>query len=367
MSGIRYLDLRVAKHDADGQLYFAHTMLGARVAPELERVSDYFHGRDREIVILDFQNLINFSPADHNSLLQMITTLFGDRLIPPTTDGKPTLEQTLEKLWAERKQLIVFYGDDDAAGSTARPKSFWPRHLLQSIWCEKMDLGELRGCLEDNITKSTEEALFLLQCILSPNVKDIAKLILKNSLLPLPLRQRLPSLQDLASMANPSIISWCESIWKNKGLNILMFDWYEYGDVVKASIRLATDGKVARFSHLVDGNVGAFQARDPDTVFVLSRQGDLWREHAPFGDGHVPPQREQVDGNVGAFQALDPDTVFILSKQGALWREHAPFKPPGEVPPRRELVDENVGAFQAINADTVFVVDNDGNLLLAQF
>jgi hypothetical protein len=111
-------------------------------------------------------------------------------------------------------------------------------------------------------------------------------------------------------------------------------------------------------------------------VFVLGLDGNLWREHPPFGQ--VPPKREQVDGNVVAFHALSDTDVFVLGSDGKLWREYGSF---GQVPPKqRDPVDGNVAlplpvaegeipvlrSFQALSDTNVFVLDNDGNLWFEQ-
>jgi hypothetical protein len=62
--------------------------------------------------------------------------------------------------------------------------------------------------------------------------------------------------------------------------------------------------------------------------------------------------RDLVDENVGAFQALDDKIVYILSKQGALWREHGSNQEP------RTLVEEkNVGAFQTVVARAIYCIE----------
>src|SRR6516225_568675 len=111
----------------------------------------------------------------------------------------------------------------------------------------------------------------------------------------------------------------------------------------------------------IDGNVQAFQALDNQTVLVLDRDRDLWREHGPFGV-NVPPARQQVDGNVQAFHGLDIQTILVLGQDGNLWLEHSPFGV--NVPPTREMIDGNVQAFQALDNLTGLVLGTDGNLWL---
>jgi hypothetical protein len=106
---------------------------------------------------------------------------------------------------------------------------------------------------------------------------------------------------------------------------------------------LAPDNAPCNASNkIVPGYLEAFVAVPDPTMLVLGTDGNLWLEHATFGN--VPPARQQVDGNVQAFQGLDSQTVLVLGTDRNLWLEHAPF---GNVPPARQQVDGNVQAFQA--------------------
>jgi hypothetical protein len=116
----------------------------------------------------------------------------------------------------------------------------------------------------------------------------------------------------------------------------------------------------------IDTNVAQFQAVDSTQVFVLGTDNDLWYISGPFG---IPnPNRGQVDGSVAAFQAMDPQVMFIpgvyvLGFDGNLWFTPGPFVPNLPVPnPRRGQVDGSVAAFQALDSERVFVAGTDGNL-----
>ena len=131
-----------------------------------------------------------------------------------------------------------------------------------------------------------------------------------------------------------------------------------------ASCRVQVDGNVSNiFSQVGENRVWRtpFQALDPNTVFVLGSDNNLWLEYAPFGVS-VPPHRNQIDGNVDTFQALDPNTVLVQGTDGNLWLEFAPFGV--LIPPLRTQVDGSVNAFQALDLNTIFVLGNDGNLWL---
>jgi len=123
------------------------------------------------------------------------------------------------------------------------------------------------------------------------------------------------------------------------------------------------------FGTHVDGNVdlyAAFQALSSNQVFVCGSDGNLWLERGPWGqvplpNSSYPPgpsSRSEIDGNVAAFYAIDPGTIFVLGSDGNLWMEWA-F---GTIPPGRTQVDGNVTEFQTISSSEVFVLGDNGNL-----
>ncbi len=120
-------------------------------------------------------------------------------------------------------------------------------------------------------------------------------------------------------------------------------------------------GKVPPPREQVDGNVMAFQALDPNTVYVLGTDGNLWLEHGPFGA--VPPSRQHVDANVKAFQAADSNDAWVLDTNGNLWVE-ATGGLWGTTAATRSQIDANVAAFQGIDITQIFTLGTDGNLWL---
>jgi hypothetical protein len=119
---------------------------------------------------------------------------------------------------------------------------------------------------------------------------------------------------------------------------------------------LGTDGNLWRENGsssdrtLVDGNVKDFQPIDGTTVYVLSNDTTLWREVGSTAN------RSAVDYGVTSFQALgDAYTVYALGGDGNLWREFGSYQ-------SRQQVDGNVTAFQALDETTVYVQGSDAKL-----
>ena len=107
----------------------------------------------------------------------------------------------------------------------------------------------------------------------------------------------------------------------------------------------------------VDTHVVAFQSLGGRTVYVLGGDGNLWRETVAAANVERP--RDHVQENVQAFQALDLGTTYVLATNSILWRENVGD---GHTPPSREVVDGGVRAFQALDAHTAYVLGVDGKL-----
>jgi len=87
--------------------------------------------------------------------------------------------------------------------------------------------------------------------------------------------------------------------------------------------------------------VRSFQALNGTDVLTLGLDGNLWREHAPFGT--PPPAREQVDALVATFQLVDLDHILVLDIDGHLRRDEAPFG--SSIPPAGPSIDSDVTPF----------------------
>lgn len=100
--------------------------------------------------------------------------------------------------------------------------------------------------------------------------------------------------------------------------------------------------------------INANLPQSSSVIWVLTSDGNLWRWLPPAPPPSQldrlrepplipipirPPVRQQVDHNVRSFTAVNDNTVLVLSTNGDLWKESAPF---GTVPPSRTQIDANV-------------------------
>lgn len=130
---------------------------------------------------------------------------------------------------------------------------------------------------------------------------------------------------------------------------------------VKLVFVLGADGQLwreigtAASRTLVAKDIVAFQYfPDGDTVYVQTADAVLWRK---IGNG----KPEQVDQAVAAFQAMDPQMVFVLGKNGRLWREIG-GRSQAVLVDRDVLITAGKAAFHAEDPAHVFVLGSDHKL-----
>jgi hypothetical protein len=127
-------------------------------------------------------------------------------------------------------------------------------------------------------------------------------------------------------------------------------------EIVGGTIAYGLDnaGRLWRFvlsdndSKMVAQSVSQFRATEAGPLFVLEKDGTLWRSDA---DGS---NRTFLDHEVADVQSAG-ESVYVLGTDKHLSRLHADGK-------GRDPVDDNVSAFQAVDSTIVFVLGADGAL-----
>ena len=74
----------------------------------------------------------------------------------------------------------------------------------------------------------------------------------------------------------------------------------------------------------MDHDVQAFQAMDGHLVYVLGRDGRLWRDAGNRDQAELVDGELQVSAGRAAFQAIDAQRVYVLSNALRLWAETMP-------------------------------------------
>lgn len=210
-SGIRYLDLRV--EPKDGTPWITHTMWSVPVSDVLNQVSDFVNQNPKEIVLLDFNHFYDMTPAIHAALAASIISMFGSKLAPNSV----TTDVTVNELWENGQQVIVFYDDTETVNATQG--KLWPESAISSPWPQTDDLNTLQTYLANELPNNSE-TFFVLQGVLTPTWSTE-----KDGLAAAVFSSNPASLHELATKVTPVVTSWIANGWWTQGLNIVIVDW----------------------------------------------------------------------------------------------------------------------------------------------
>lgn len=122
---------------------------------------------------------------------------------------------------------------------------------------------------------------------------------------------------------------------------------------------LEVDGKLWRESGksrtLVAGAIRAFQyVPNGDTMYVVTSADGLWRQTGK-------QKAEQVDHDVASFHAVDMNLVFVLGKDGRLWRELG-NRDQAVLVDRDVSIGTSQATFEVLDTEHLLVVGNDRKL-----
>jgi hypothetical protein len=257
--GYRYFDLRITQR-GDGKFAFVHSLINAdkdqQLSDELGTLRGFLDEHPREIVILDFQHIVNFNEQKYWSQLDaLIQRHLGPKLLKPSelpgTPEEKVRALTLEALWSRGKQVIVLVktraaasGDKDqykwetvAAGPafTGSGAYFVRGDYLTSAWPNTDSYSAMIRFLKDgpqgiaNAPRGSK--LFVSQMILTPQTETILKDLGTMSLSP------PGSLLELAKQLNEHQVS----------------DIRELDQIARQ--RLGSDGKPTRVNIVITDSV----------------------------------------------------------------------------------------------------------------
>ena len=199
--GVRYFDLRVCQ--VDGIFYVYHGLRGGRLDDIFSEINNFLESHTGEIVILD---LSHFVEVDNSRLISLIRNsgLSGKAVPRNVYSQKPTYRQLIG---ADQRCFIFFPN---------RQETF----LLggsDSYWADKENVQDLEVALKRQHTSRSHANIWVLQCVLTPTPKFIAKHLTSS----------------IKSQAKKNIHPWIVSfIQQLKGqlvsqINIVMFDFVD--------------------------------------------------------------------------------------------------------------------------------------------
>ena len=220
LHGIRYLDLRV--EEDRGTWWTYHGLRSNSLTSVLDQIGRFAKSHRREIVIVDFQSMIGFpSVAPLVSYMEHHPGL-GERLIPHDA----TDDVTFKTLWQMDRNILIMM--NQATGSDM----IWPRHI-HNPWPNTRHSDRVMEALKNQIKIRPTRGFYVSQAIVTPDAHVITTGWLGG----------VKSLEDMArKWMNPeyqSFIPELNRIARTAGssLNIVIADFYEYGDFVATCLR----------------------------------------------------------------------------------------------------------------------------------
>ena len=224
LSGIRYLDLRVAYRTEDKKIRVIHGLFGCTIDQVLDKVNQFLAKYPKEIVILHFQHFYNMNQAAHKTLADTLDASFSKILRAPGAQG-PNV--TLQEMWEEKKNVIVIYNE---TGVVDAHSHFWSPHFIRSPWPNTDDTNQLLEILKEQSKASrvSEDALQVTQALLTPQNSTIGKHV-------------TCTLKDvLASKCNRQVTEWLKTLrgTKSHKFNIIIADFVELSDFIPTVISL---------------------------------------------------------------------------------------------------------------------------------
>ncbi|KAH3765600.1 Plcxd3 protein [Pelomyxa schiedti] len=261
--GVRYLDLRLAWRPLLRSAVVVHGMYGDPLVSVLRDIKAFIAKYQWEIVILDMNHLYDFTSDGHARTVQLIESELGNLLIERTTcscphthiqGGFPGMCMTFGSLWATPHRVLAVYADSSTALSHPQ---LWPAEVVCSPWPRTTDVKKLLKYLDvqcqtriffnaigaaphpcpldssETTMSSTVEGksshqLHVLQGVLTPDTWMVIGAMLQGadveSIEGTPRKVR--SLEEMATVLNPSVLLWLKRQGKDAPINIVEMDWF---------------------------------------------------------------------------------------------------------------------------------------------
>lgn len=123
-----------------------------------------------EIIILDFQHFYMFGPDEHKCLIELIKSIFGEKLCPLPWDITTV---TLAWMLGQGYRVIAIYRNDIASEDS----KFWPGMRWQTPWPQTTSEKEMIHFLDATLAHRPKHAGFVSQCVLTPDIKVYAFIV----------------------------------------------------------------------------------------------------------------------------------------------------------------------------------------------
>lgn len=155
--GIRYFDLRIARHSFYCDYYFVHGLYCENVEHPFNEMRNFLKSHPKEFVILDFQHFYNFNVDDHNALCKTILYYFGDVIFEKR---ESLLMCNLNIARQMKKQVLIIYREF-LPDSTI----FWNSHEWPTPWPNKVNIKSLKQYLTDSLHERKPVSKLILRIL----------------------------------------------------------------------------------------------------------------------------------------------------------------------------------------------------------
>nr|CRZ23625.1 Bm9338 [Brugia malayi] len=186
-AGIRFLDVQVAYINED--IYVVHGLRSMEIRELFKRVDDFLSVHPKEIVLIDINHFYEFREQHHDKLLDMISNLFGDRLISRPTTTRTAMSYTLNKIWNGTGRVIIFYqpplpslrasdinGHAGPSDIIKLPNHVWSRQFIRSPWPKTDDAKRMVDDVGNILqTRVLEDGFQVCQAIVTLTVNSIIR------------------------------------------------------------------------------------------------------------------------------------------------------------------------------------------------
>lgn len=229
VDGIRYLDLRIENHHSGWKTF--HGLLSNCFIDVVDQIGRFAVDHPQEIVMVDFQNLVNFEFGDHVELMEYCIKhpLLGPRL----AGNHLGVDGMFADFWKVDKNVIMFYND----GFRHFSHLYWRRCTIENPWHNTPKKQTLQQKILDGITRRSSHKFYVSQLILTPDVyrvvggffSDVSSLF--NLTIP-----------AISTLIREGILESADTRAKEAGtrLNIVIVDFYEHSSFVERCLNINT-------------------------------------------------------------------------------------------------------------------------------
>lgn len=222
MDGIRYLDLRIENHPTGWKTF--HGLISNCFVDVLDEIAQFADNHRREIILVDFQHLVNFEFQDH---IELIEYCIKHPVLGPRLAGNHLgVDGTLLDFWKADKNVVIFYNE----GFRHFSHLYWKRCCVENPWHNTPKKHDLQTKLLQGISQRNHHRFYVSQLILTPDAYRVVGGLFTSvsSLYGL----TIPSVSHLIDEGILEALDFTAE-QSNTHLNIVIVDFYEHSSFIE--------------------------------------------------------------------------------------------------------------------------------------